>query len=127
MRDLLRTGAAAGLVLLIMFLGSLGLWLGTPLLWLWVGSQVQGATESLSGALAVIFVGVLASIAALAIVLSKLSEMYRSNCLSRGRRDPGHGVLESVLIASAACTVAIFVVWFFFIAGASPVPLGLNL
>lgn len=127
MRDLLRTGAGAALVLSIMFLGSLGLWLGTPLLWLWVGSQVQGATESLGGALAVIFAGVTASIAGLAVVLSKLSEVYRSNCLARGRHDPGHGVLESVLVVSAGCAVVAFLIWFFLIAGASPVPLGLNL
>ena len=42
MRSVLRTGAGAILVVAIMFIGSLGLWVGTPLLWLWVGSQVQG-------------------------------------------------------------------------------------
>ena len=47
MRELLRTGAGAVLVVLIMFIGSLVLWIGTPLLWLWVGSQIQGATSSL--------------------------------------------------------------------------------
>lgn len=38
LRDLLRTSIGATLVLLIMFIGSLVLWIGTPLLWLWVGS-----------------------------------------------------------------------------------------
>ena len=126
MRDLLRSGAGAMLVLLIMFLGSLGLWLGTPLLWLWVGSQVQGATASLSGALAVMFGGVLASIVLLAVVLAKLSEVYRANCRARGRDDPGHNVLESVLVVSAGFTLVGFAVWFFLFAGASPVPVGLN-
>ena len=46
MRQLLRTGSGAILVVLIMFIGSLVLWIGTPLLWLWVGSQIQGATAS---------------------------------------------------------------------------------
>ena len=50
-RTLLRNGTGAVLVVLIMFIGSLGLWVGTPLLWLWVGSQIQGATESLGAAL----------------------------------------------------------------------------
>jgi hypothetical protein len=127
MRDLLRSGAGAVLVLLIMFLGSLGLWLGTPLLWLWVGSQVQGATASLGSALAVMFPGVVVSVAVVGVVLAKLSEVYRSNCLARGRHDPGHGVLEAVLVVSATCTLVAFVVWFFFIAGATPVPLGMNL
>ena len=51
MRELLRTGAGAVLVVLIMFIGSLVLWVGTPLLWLWIGSQIQGATSSLGAAL----------------------------------------------------------------------------
>ncbi len=127
MRDLVRAGTGALLLLSIMFLGSLGLWLGTPLLWLWIGSQVQGATASLGGALAVMFCGVLASVALLAVLLAKLSEVYRENCVARGRRDPGHFVLESVLVISAACTLVGFGVWFFFLAGASPVPGGFTL
>jgi len=122
MRDLLRGSAGALLVVVIMFLGSLGLWLGTPLLWLWVGSQVQGAGASLSGALGVMFVGVIASIAGVAYLLGKLSEVYRTNRLARGQPDPGHFVLEAVLVVSAAFTLVVFAVWFFLFAGASPVP-----
>ena len=122
MRELLRTGTGAALVLMIMFIGSLGLWIGTPLLWLWVGSQIQGATESIGSALAAMFIGVLVSITLLAMLLSKLSSVYRSNCRSRGMRDPGNVVLEAVLVVSAGLTLVAFVVWFFFIAGASPIP-----
>ena len=77
MRDMLRTGAGAALVVLIMFIGSLVLWIGTPLLWLWVGSQIQGATSSLGAALGAMFVGVIATIAVLANILAKLSNVYR--------------------------------------------------
>jgi hypothetical protein len=79
MRDLLRTGAGAGLVVLIMFIGSLVLWIGTPVLWLWIGSQIQGATSSLGTALGTMFVGVIVTIALLASILSKLSNVYRAN------------------------------------------------
>ena len=48
---MLRTGGGAGLVVAIMIIGSLVLWVGTPLLWLWIGSQIQGATASLGAAL----------------------------------------------------------------------------
>lgn len=115
------------LVVLIMFLGSLGLWVGTPLLWLWIGSQIQGATESLGAALGAMFLGVVATITVLASVLAKLSDVYRSNCLARGMPDPGHVVLEAVLVVSAGLTITLFVIWFFFIAGASPVPVGIQL
>jgi hypothetical protein len=125
--SVLRTGTGALLVVLIMFLGSLGLWIGTPLLWLWVGSQVQGATASLGEALMTMFVGVVVSIALLAVLLAKLSDVHRSNCLARGQADPGHVVLEAVLVTSAGFTLVAFVIWFFFFAGASPIPIGISL
>jgi hypothetical protein len=127
MRQLLRTGAGAVLVLLIMFIGSLVLWVGTPLLWLWIGSQVQGATSSLGAAIGSSFIGVVLTIALVASVLGKLSNVYRANCLSRGLDDPGHFVLEGVLVVSAALTLAAFVVWFFLFAGASPAPIGIQI
>jgi hypothetical protein len=122
MKDILRTGTGALLVVAIMFVGSLVLWIGTPLLWLWVGSQIQGATESLGGALAAMFLGVIVSITLLAMLLAKLSNVYRANCLARGHPDPGHFVLEAVLVVSASFTLIVFVIWFFFVAGTSPVP-----
>ena len=127
MRELLGTGAGAVLVVLIMFIGSLVLWIGAPLLWLWIGSQIQGATSSLGTALGVTFVGVVATIALLAVVLSKLSDVYRANRRARGLDDLGHFVLEGVLVVSAGFTLAAFVVWFLFFAGASPVPVGIQL
>jgi hypothetical protein len=110
------------LVVLIMFIGSLGMWIGTPLAWLWVGSQIQGATSSLGSALAAMFVGVVMSIVLIAILLAKLSNVYRENCVARGQNDPGNFVLEAVLVVSAGLTLIVFAIWFFFFAGASPVP-----
>jgi hypothetical protein len=126
-RGLLRTGAGASLVVLIMFTGSLVLWVGTPLAWLWIGSQIQGATNSLGAALGIMFVGVVATIALLAALLAKLSNTYRANRRARGLDDPGHVMLEGVLVVSAGLTITVFVVWFFLFAGASPVPLGIHL
>jgi hypothetical protein len=127
MRLLLRNGAGAVLVVLIMFIGSLGLWVGTPLLWLWIGSQVQGATDSLGVALGVMFIGVPATVMLVASLLAKLSDVYRYNRRARGMEDPGHLVLEGVLVVSAGVTLTGFAVWFFFFAGTSPVPLGIHL
>jgi hypothetical protein len=127
MRQVLRTGMGAALVVLIMFIGSLVLWVGTPLLWLWVGSQIQGATDSLGAALGSMFIGVVVTIAAVAALLAKLSNTYRSNRQARGLDDPGHLVLEGVLVVSAGVTGTAFVVWFLFFAGASPLPLGIQI
>ncbi len=127
MRSLLRSGTGALLVVAIMFIGSLGLWVGTPLLWLWVGSQVQGATESLGTALAAAFLGVVVTVTLVASLLSRLSDVYRDNCLARGLNDPGPVMLEGVLVVSAGLTICAFVVWFFFLAGTSPVPIGIHM
>jgi hypothetical protein len=127
LRHLLMTGVGATLVLLIMFIGSLGLWIGTPLFWLWIGSQIQGATSSLGTALGVSFAGVVATIGLLAAVLAKLSDVYQASRRARGLEDTGHYVLEAVLVVSAGVTLTAFVVWFFFFAGASPVPVGIQI
>ena len=126
MRDLLRTGTGAVLVLLIMVIGSLVLWIGAPLLWLWVGSQIEGATASVGAAVGATFLGAVMTIVLVAAVLAKLSNVYRANCLSRGLDDPGHFVLEVVLVVSAGVTLAAFVIWFFFLAGAEPLPVGIK-
>jgi hypothetical protein len=91
-----------------------------------VGSQIQGATQSLGTALAAAFLGVVLTVAAVASLLARLSDVYRANCLARGLNDPGHVVLEGVLVVSAGVTVAAFVVWFLFLAGTSPVPIGIH-
>ncbi len=127
MRALLRTGTGATLVVLIMFTGSLVLWVGTPLAWLWIGSQIQGATNSLGAALGIMFMGVVLTIALIAMLLAKLSNTYRANRRARGLEDPGHVMLEGVLVVSAGLTITVFVVWFLFFAGASPVPLGIHI
>jgi uncharacterized membrane protein YeaQ/YmgE (transglycosylase-associated protein family) len=125
-RALLRNSTGAILILLIMFIGSVGLWVGTPLLWLWVAGQIQGSTESLGAALLVAFVGVVITITAVASLLARLSDIYRANCVSRGLADPGHVMLEGVLVVSAGLTLTVFVIWFFFLAGTSPVPIGIH-
>jgi hypothetical protein len=125
-RDVLRTGTGAVLVLLIMVIGSLVLWIGAPLLWLWVGSQIEGATASVGAAVGATFLGAVMTIVLVAAVLAKLSNVYRANCISRGLDDPGHFVLEVVLVVSAGITLAAFVIWFFFFAGAEPLPVGIK-
>jgi hypothetical protein len=127
MRGSVRTATGLVLVLVIMFVGSLGLWIGTPVLWLWVGSQVQGATNSLGTAVGTMFAGAVATIALLVVLLAKLSDFYRANRVAAGGDDPGHLVLEGVLVTSAGVALVGFLTWFFLFSGASPVPLGFQI
>ena len=126
MRHAVRTGTGAMLVLMIMLVGSLVLWIGAPLLWLWLGSQIEGATASVGAALGAAFLGAVLTIVLLAGVLGKLSNYYRANRVSRGLDDPGHFVLEVVLVVSASVALFVFVIWFFFLAGAEPLPVGIK-
>ncbi len=121
-RRLLRAGTDATLVLVIMIIGSLVLWCGTPLLWLWVGSQVQGGGGSLSLALLVMAVGVGLTIWVCVRVLGVLSNWHRRNSIALGHPDPGHKLLENVLIVTAAIAIVLFGIWFLLFAGAGFTP-----
>ena len=96
-----------------------------PLLWLWVGSQIEGSS-SIGPAVGATFIGAVLTIIMLAVLLGKLSNVYRANRVARGLDDPGHFVLEVVLVVSASITLVVFVVWFFFFAGAEPLPVGIK-
>lgn len=124
-RGMLRAGSSAALLLLLMFVGSLGLWAGTPLLWLWIGGRVQGATGSVGAAVGVAFAGFLASVMLFVPLLGWLSRLYAEARAARGLEDLGRAPLEGVMVVSAAIALVLFAIWFFFLSGAEPVPLGL--
>jgi hypothetical protein len=124
--SLARLGSSALVVLVMMFAGSLGLWIGIPLGWLWIGSQIQDATGSLGAAVGSMMVGVVISILLMVPVLGWLSNKHRALRIARGRDDTGHLALEIVLVTSATIAIVLFSAWFFLFSGAAPLPLGLN-
>jgi hypothetical protein len=126
MRDLLRAGSSAAILVVMMFVGSLVLWVGVPLGWLYIGSQVQGATDSIGTALAVMMVGVLASIALIVPLLSWLNRKHVELREARGLESHGQTALEAVLVVSAGFAMIGFGAWFFLFSGSSPIPLNLS-
>ncbi|MEA2391880.1 MAG: hypothetical protein QOK31_1989 [Solirubrobacteraceae bacterium] len=126
MRGLLYRGSSAFVLLLIMFCGSLMLWIGIPVGWLWVGSQVQGSTGSVGAAIAAMLVGVVATVLAAIPVLGWLSNRYRAIRVARGLEDTGHFALEVVLVTSAGVAITGFSVWFFAFSGSSPFPVSIG-
>jgi hypothetical protein len=123
MRSLLRLGASAVFLMAIMLAGSLVLWVGIPLAWLWIGSQIQDATDSLGAAIAAMLVGVVVSIVLWLPVLSWLSDRYRRERTARGLDDTGHFALEVTMVLSAGIALVGFISWFLFFSGATPLPL----
>jgi hypothetical protein len=122
MRALLRAGSSGLLLLLMMLIGSLVLWVGVPVGWLYVGSQVQASTGSLGAALAVMAVGVIATVVALVWLLGWMSRKHSELRVARGLEDGGHVALEGIMVVSAGIALVCFLAWFFLLSGSSPIP-----
>jgi hypothetical protein len=122
-REIMGVPASAALVLL-MLAGCLFLWVGVPLGWLWIGSQVQ-SSASLGTALMVTMLGILVSIVVLVAGLSWLNR-WHAELLERRNRPLRSSALEVILVSSAGLAIVGFGIWFFGFAGASPLPLNIG-
>jgi uncharacterized membrane protein len=125
-RGLLQAGSSTGFLLAMMFAGSLGLWVGLPVGWLWIGGRVQAATGSLGAAIGVILAGFVTSVVLVVPLLSWLSHRYDAARTARGLDAFGPAALEGVLVVSATVAVVLFAAWFLFLSGAEPIPLKLS-
>ena len=126
MRQLFAGPASAALVLL-MLAGCLFLWVGIPLGWLWIGSQVQSSV-SLGIALLVTMARITVTIIAVVLGLTRLNHLHGELRERRGGEAaaPGASALEVILVSSAGIAVVGFGIWFFLFAGASPMPLNIG-
>ena len=115
----LNYGASALLTGVIMVGASLLLWIGVPAGWLWVGSQVQGSTGNVGTAIAVMLIGAVISIIALAWILGRLNRVHEHLREARGA-EAGPPLLEVVLVVTAAVALVGFAIWFFVFAGPGP-------
>ena len=135
----LATVIKAGLIAL-MAAGSVTLWLGIPIGWLWIGSQVQADSQSPGfGPYMLVLAGIVVSIAVMAKLLAVLNRTYKrvagDDAVVRVRmpwhrslrgEDDGRvprSVLDVVMVISVSVALAIFTAWFFLFAG-SPLPSG---
>jgi hypothetical protein len=104
-----------------MMLGAgLVLWIGVPVAWLYIGSQVQGSTGSVGTAIGVMMAGVVVSILLIVPVLGWLNRKHLELREARGLDTHGATALEAVMTVSVAIAVVAFCVWFFLIAGPGP-------
>jgi hypothetical protein len=120
MRNLVRTSASAGILLAIMLGGGVLLWVGVPVGWLYIGSQIQGSTNSIGMALAVMFTGTITSVLAVVIGLNWLNRKHVSLREARGLDTSGQTALEAVMTVSALVAFVGFAFWFLVIAGPGP-------
>ena len=128
-----RTGAA--LLIAVMVAGSLLMWIGAPLFWLWLGSQLQSGSQPTLGPYILVLVGVIVSMVVLGKLLSALDRLYarvmhRDTAVRvrmpwhrsmRGERTSGRPtrVVDVVMVASVSSALLLFGAWFFLLAGSS--------
>lgn len=121
--NLRRSGLSAALLVSIMVLGGVVLWVGVPAGWIYIGGQMQAAGASIGAALLVMASGIVATIALILPLLGWLSRKHAQSRMARGHEDPGAVALEAVMVVSAGIALVAFLVWFFVISGAHPIPL----
>jgi hypothetical protein len=111
-------GLAAGVLALEVLL-CLTLWGPQPIGWLWVGSQVDYTSGSVSLGIAVAFAGMIATLMITLAIGSRLDRAWRIL-----RRAAGHEQREGVLVRIFAVTAVVaglaFLFWFVVLEGPAP-------
>lgn len=117
-----------------MAFGSIMLWLGIPVGWLWVGSQLQKGQPTIG-----LYFGTLVGIVVSMVVVGKLLYTLNGNYARvtkkdahvrvrmpwhrslRGETDsrPPRSILDVVMVISVSAALFLFGVWFFVFAGSS--------
>jgi hypothetical protein len=100
-----------------MFIIGVLMWVGVPLAWLYVGSQIKGSTDSLGLALAVMAIGALATIVGLVRVLGLLNRSWLETYIELNDRKPQRTPLEPVLVITAMIAVVAFGILAIFFGG----------
>jgi hypothetical protein len=127
--------AKAGLIAL-MVLGALMLWVGSPVIWLWIGSQVSSSQQAGFGPYMLVGTGILVSTILVALFLARINRLYEQVSGQettvtvrlpwlRSLRDERNPVtritvLDLILVTTAVTAIVAAVVWFFLFAG-SPI------
>jgi hypothetical protein len=123
------------LLILAMAVGSVFLWLGIPVLWIYGVSQMVDTTQPQLGPYIAILIGVPLTMWGFGRLLYKMNQVYERvtgqtsevrvqmpwHRSMRGEREVGRrtNVLEFVMICSVGLCLLIFGVWFLFFAGSS--------
>jgi hypothetical protein len=127
--------ALAPLLILAMILGGILLWLGVPLIWLWVASQMASGTQPTIGPYMLIAVAIPVSMILLAKLLRSIDALHgritgrqltgrvqlpwlKSMRAERNTIRPTTA-LDVIMLATAAFAIVALGVWFLLFAGNS--------
>jgi hypothetical protein len=113
--------AASGAVLAVEALGSLLMWAGVPLAWLWIGGRVYAATSSLAADALVAFLGFVATICLLMYALRRLDLVW-IELRQRAGYEQEEGALTQVVVISATLALITFTAWYYLFSHAYVLP-----
>ena len=130
-------------IIALMALGSVALWIGDPVLWLWITSRLQ-STQATMGPYLLAIVGILLTGVAIGKSLARLNRLYgdvtgttptvrivvpwrRSYRGESGKDEDARlpvSLLDVVMVISVVIAVAALVAWFVIVKPAPPLPGG---
>ena len=127
---------AKAALIALMAVGSVMLWIGSPIGWLWIASQMQKDSQAAGfGPYMVVLAGIAITAVVLAKLLQRLNRLYGIvdgvgepvkvvMPWHRGLRGENEGrpprtVLDVVMVISVAIGFIAMAIWFFFFAGSS--------
>jgi hypothetical protein len=111
--------AVAGFVLVVQTLVCLTLWGPQPIAWLWVGSQVDFQTGSVSLGIAVAFLGMIATLMATLVLLVRIDAVWKLVRRAAGF-DQREGALPRIFMVTAILAGLAFAFWFLVLEGPAP-------
>jgi hypothetical protein len=125
-------GAGATVLVLFMAVGSILMWIGVPVFWLWLASQIAASSQPSLGLYVLVLVGIAVTMAVLGKLLGVLNHMHMAltGRIPRRRQETvwlksmrgdatksrEHGVLATVMAISVAVALVCFGAWFFLFA-----------
>ena len=125
-------GAVATLLVLVMAVGSILMWLGVPVFWLWLASRLADSSQPSAGLYVMVLVGIGVSMAVIGKGLGTVNRMHMAltdslpqqrdqtiwlRSMRAEREVKRHtGVLGIVMAWSVSVALLCFGVWFFLFA-----------
>jgi len=111
--------AIAMFVLLVETLVCLTLWGPQPVAWLWVGSQVDYHTGSVTLGIAIAFAGMIASLMLTLVLAVRLDAIWKVVRRAAGY-DQREGALSRIFMVTAIVATIAFGFWFLILEGPAP-------
>jgi hypothetical protein len=131
----------------LMLLGALALWIGDPVLWMWITSRLQSGTQASMGPYGLMILGIILTAVVIGKSLTRLNRFYGEVTGTaptvriivpwrRSVRDARHGgadnddgrvpvsLLDVVMVVAVLIAVIAFAAWFFIVQPAPPLPGG---